>query len=77
MRELHVLGPLVPVGEHLDGAWQHKGYGSILLSEAERIAREDYNLKKLFVISALGTKQYYARFGYKSDGVYVSKRLEA
>jgi elongator complex protein 3 len=77
VRELHVLGPLVPVGKHLAGAWQHKGYGSILLSEAERIAREDYDLKKLLVISALGTKQYYARFGYKSDGVYVSKRLEA
>ena len=77
VRELHVLGPLVPVGKHLAGAWQHKGYGSILLSEAERIAREDYNLKKLLVISALGTKQYYARFGYKSDGVYVSKRLDA
>ena len=76
VRELHVYGPLVPVGKHLASAWQHKGFGAILLNEAERVAREDYDLKKLLVISALGTKQYYARFGYRRDGVYVSKMLE-
>jgi len=75
VRELHVYGPLVPVGKHLTTAWQHKGYGSILLSEAERVASEEYGLKKLLVISALGTKQYYKRFGYSHDGVYVSKML--
>jgi len=76
VRELHVYGPLVPVGKHLAKAWQHKGYGSILLSEAERVTREDYDLKKLLVISALGTKQYYMRFGYERDGVYVSKIIK-
>jgi elongator complex protein 3 len=76
VRELHVYGPLVPVGKHLPKAWQHKGYGSILLTEAERMSKEDYELKKILVISALGTKQYYMRFGYQYDGVYVSKLLE-
>jgi elongator complex protein 3 len=76
VRELHVYGPLVPVGKHSVRAWQHKGYGATLLNEAERVAREDYDLKKLLVISALGTKQYYVRFGYERDGVYVSKMLE-
>jgi elongator complex protein 3 len=76
VRELHVYGPLVPVGKHLAKAWQHKGYGSILLNEAERMTNEDYDLKKILVISALGTKQYYMRFGYHYDGVYVSKLLE-
>ena len=76
VRELHVYGPLVPVGKHFDEAWQHKGYGSMLLAEAERITREDYNLKKILVISALGTKQYYMRFGYRYDGAYMSKTLE-
>lgn len=75
VRELHVYGPLVPVGKHLARAWQHKGYGAVLLSQAERVAREECDLKKLLVISALGTKQYYARFGYRHDGVYVSKIL--
>ncbi|MEM3698185.1 MAG: tRNA uridine(34) 5-carboxymethylaminomethyl modification radical SAM/GNAT enzyme Elp3, partial [Candidatus Bathyarchaeia archaeon] len=75
VRELHVYGPLVPVGKHLAKAWQHKGYGGILLAEAERITKEEYDLKKILVISALGTKEYYKRFGYNYDGVYVSKRL--
>jgi len=75
VRELHVYGPLVPVGTHLAKAWQHKGYGGVLLGEAERITREDYGLEKVLVISALGTKRYYMRFGYRYDGVYVSKML--
>jgi elongator complex protein 3 len=76
VRELHVYGSLVPVGKHLAKAWQHKGYGGLLLAEAERMTRQDYNLKKILVISALGTKQYYGRFGYKYDGTYMSKILE-
>jgi elongator complex protein 3 len=75
VRELHVYGPLVPVGKHFANAWQHKGYGAVLLSEAERLSREDYGLGKVLVISALGTKQYYKRFGYDYDGVYMSKLL--
>jgi elongator complex protein 3 len=76
VRELHVYGQLVPVGKHNSGAWQHRGYGQILLKEAERIAGVDLDLKKLLVISALGTRRYYMRFGYEHDGVYVSKRLQ-
>ena len=75
VRELHVYGPLVPVGRRLAKAWQHKGYGGILLSEAERMSLEDYDRKKVVVTSALGTRQYYKRFGYDCDGPYVSKLL--
>jgi len=77
VRELHVYGPLVPVGKRSADAWQHKGYGKVLLNEAERVAHENYGLRKLLVISALGTKQYYIRFGYSRDGDYVSKKLGA
>jgi elongator complex protein 3 len=76
VRELHVYGQLVPVGKHSASAWQHKGYGQILLKEAERLAGKELGLKKLLVISALGTRRYYMRFGYEREGVYVSKKLE-
>ena len=76
VRELHVYGPLVPVGKHLAKAWQHKGYGSILLKKAERISKEDYEAKKILIMSGLGAKQYYIRFNYKYDGIYMSKMLE-
>jgi elongator complex protein 3 len=75
VRELHVYGPLVPVGGHFAKAWQHKGYGEKLLNEAERITKEDYNRRKVVITSALGTKQYYKRFGYNYDGPYMSKAL--
>jgi len=76
IRELHVYGPLVPVGKHFERAWQHKGYGAVLLAEAERIAKEEYDRHKILVTSALGTKEYYMRFGYHYDGPYMSKWLE-
>jgi elongator complex protein 3 len=76
VRELRVYGPLVPVGKHLSTAWQHKGYGSILLAEAVQTAKEEYNRNKMVVISALGTKEYYKQFGYGYDGPYVSKRFD-
>jgi elongator complex protein 3 len=77
VRELHVYGQLVPVGKHSENAWQHKGFGQVLLKEAERLAGKELGLKKLLVISALGTRRYYMRFGYEHDGVYVSKKLES
>ncbi len=75
IRELHVYGPLVPVGKRIAKAWQHKGYGEIFLAEAERISKEEYDLEKIVVTSALGTKQYYERYGYNYDGPYMSKTL--
>jgi len=75
VRELHVYGPVVPVGNHQAKAWQHKGYGQQLLAEAEHITREEYNRNKIVVISALGTKQYYKRLGYHHDGPYMSQAL--
>ncbi|WNZ29038.1 MAG: tRNA uridine(34) 5-carboxymethylaminomethyl modification radical SAM/GNAT enzyme Elp3 [Candidatus Bathyarchaeota archaeon] len=75
VRELRVYGPLVPVGKHFIGAWQHKGYGNVLLSEAEKVAVEDFDRKKVVVISALGTKPYYMQLGYSYDGPYVSKQV--
>jgi elongator complex protein 3 len=75
IRELHVFGPTVPVGTRQDTAFQHKGYGTKLIAEAERIAADEYDRTKMVVISALGTKNYYSRFGYEHDGPYMSKPL--
>jgi elongator complex protein 3 len=55
--------------------YQHKGLGRGLLAEAERICREEYGLKKISVISAVGTRDYYRKFGYTNNGPYVTKSL--
>jgi len=76
VRELHVYGPLVPVGEHDLSSWQHKGHGASLLKEAERVSRDEYDARKILVLSALGTKEYYKRAEYSYDGPYMSKHLQ-
>jgi elongator complex protein 3 len=74
IRELHVYGEMTPVGEDaLD--WQHQGWGDRLMAESEKTASELYDMDKMVVMSALGTKQYYGRLGYVKEGVYVSKSL--
>ena len=55
--------------------YQHKGLGRGLLAEAEKICREEYGLKKISVISAVGTRDYYRKFGYTNNGPYVTKLL--
>jgi elongator complex protein 3 len=76
VRDLKVLGSSVPVGllpEQMQ--WQHRGYGKQLMEEAERIAREEFDKKKMVVISAIGTRLYYYDLGYGLEGPFVSKSL--
>jgi len=74
VRELHVYGQAVGVGrKESQDSLQHRGYGGKLLREAERISEEELGVRKIAVISAVGTRQYYRRMGYNQDGPYVSK----
>ena len=45
------------------------------MQEAERIALEEFDAKKLLVISAIGTREYYRRLGYTREGPYMVKQL--
>lgn len=74
IRELHVYGPSVPIGKLDSKAYQHRGFGSRLLAEAERIAK-DFDKNKIVVISGVGVREYYYKHGYKLDGAYVSKSI--
>ncbi|HUK29281.1 MAG TPA: tRNA uridine(34) 5-carboxymethylaminomethyl modification radical SAM/GNAT enzyme Elp3, partial [Candidatus Acidoferrales bacterium] len=74
VRELHVYGPEVPVGRRYHGAWQHSGLGRMLLSSAERKAL-DTGAKRILVLSAIGTREYYERAGYSPVGPYMGKQL--
>ena len=78
VRELHVYGPQVPIGESFEPSWQHKGYGSKLLAEAERIALEDYDCRRMLIISGIGVRDYYRRRGYRRHphSTYMLKRLK-
>jgi elongator complex protein 3 len=75
IRELHVYGSALGLQKRKEKSIQHKGYGKILLKKAEEIAKNKYNIKKLFVISGVGVREYYRNLGYKQDGVYMSREL--
>lgn len=77
IREVRVVGELVPKGaKPLNNTQlQHRGYGKLLMENAEKIAVEDYNSKKLAVISGIGARDWFYKLGYKLDGYYVSKKL--
>jgi elongator complex protein 3 len=76
VRELHVYGSMIPLGEKEIGKWQHMGYGERLLEEAEKIASQNYDKNKMKVISGIGARNYYKKFGYSRLGPYMSKLLE-
>ncbi|MFX1485751.1 MAG: tRNA uridine(34) 5-carboxymethylaminomethyl modification radical SAM/GNAT enzyme Elp3 [Promethearchaeota archaeon] len=75
VRELHVYGPVVPVGEEPSDEWQHRGFGRRLLDLAERISNERFDSKKVVVTSGIGVREYYKRLGYHHEGAYMVKTL--
>jgi elongator complex protein 3 len=72
VRELHVYGSAVPVHARDPRKFQHQGYGTLLMEEAERIARNEHGSTKISVISGVGTRDYYRRLGYWLDGRQLS-----
>lgn len=76
IRELKVLGREVPVGAPgaSPGEYQHHGFGRALLERAEQTVSEA-GFDRIFVMSAVGTREYYRPLGYAADGPHMSKPL--
>jgi len=75
IRELHIFGPEVPLKQQDQAAAQHKGLGRALLAEAEKIAREEFMVPQIAVLSGVGTREYYSMAGYRLLGNYMVKSL--
>jgi elongator complex protein 3 len=74
IREVHVYGPVVRLGESAQGEAQHLGLGTRLIAEAEARARAA-GYRRIAVIAAIGTREYYRRAGYVAQGLYLAKAL--
>jgi len=72
IRELHVYGELVPIGNKK--IIQHAGLGKMLMKEAEKIARQN-DYKKMSIIAGVGVRGYYRKMGYKLENSYMVKDL--
>ena len=75
VRELHVFGKAIEIGAHDEDSFQHLGLGKKLIKSAEGIAKNEFGVKKLLVISAIGTREYYQKLGYKIYGPYMAIEL--
>jgi elongator complex protein 3 len=76
VREVHVYGKQTAVGEHGKGRSQHQGWGAKLLKEAEKIASKA-GFNEIAVISGIGTREYYKKWGYELKGTYMVKLLNS
>jgi elongator complex protein 3 len=74
IREVHVYGKVLGLGKESEGESQHLGLGKNLIAEAEKISKEN-GFEKISVISAIGTREYYKKRGYKRNELYMNKYL--
>lgn len=75
IREVHVYGPALNLGDENRGEAQHMGLGTRLIERAREIARAA-GYRRIAVISAVGTRDYYRRLGFEVDGLYMTCRVE-
>ncbi len=69
IREVHVYGSVVGIGESGGGRSQHSGLGRRLVEEAARRAVAA-GFAELAVISAVGTRDYYRGLGFADGELY-------
>jgi len=72
IREVHVYGQSLAVGTEQSGAAQHTGLGTRLLAEADNLARTK-GYRRMAVIAAVGTRQYYLERGFERGELYLRK----
>ena len=77
IRELHVYAQSAEIGEKPNAMQaQHRGFGTKLMEEAEKIAKEEFNMNHMLVISGIGAREYFRnKLRYKDEGIYVGKKL--
>ncbi|MFO7679050.1 MAG: tRNA uridine(34) 5-carboxymethylaminomethyl modification radical SAM/GNAT enzyme Elp3 [Chloroflexota bacterium] len=74
IREVHVYGPAVAIGDESQGEAQHIGLGAQLVEQAKTMARQA-GYGRIAVISAIGTREYYLKHDFEMDGLYMTAVL--
>lgn len=74
IREVHVYGQSLGIGNNESGRAQHSGLGTSLIEKAVEIASERA-YQQLAVISAIGTREYYRKRGFADGQLYQLRDL--
>lgn len=69
IREVHVYGPSLKLNRDSEGQAQHLGLGTQLIEKAKLISKEE-GFSRLAVISAIGTREYYEKRGFRLINLY-------
>ena len=75
IREVHTYGKMAELNKSSKNSPQHIGLGKKLMAEAERIAKQEYSLDKIVVISGVGVRGYYKKLGYRQKDTYMLKDI--
>jgi elongator complex protein 3 len=75
IREVHTYGKMTQLNKKDLKSPQHIGLGKKLIAEAQKIAKDEFGLKKIAVISGIGAREYYRKLGYKLKDSYMLKYL--
>lgn len=74
IREVHVYGQSLNLGQAASGRAQHLGLGTQLIERAVEIAAE-HGYQRLAVISAIGTREYYRKRDFHDGHLYQHREL--
>ncbi len=74
IREVHVYGQSLGIGVIRDGKAQHLGLGKALIEHSAKLAKSR-GYKRLAVISAIGTREYYRKRGFADGALYQIRNL--
>jgi len=76
IRELHVYGRVNRVNDKSRNGndVQPRGFGRKLIAKAEEIA-QNAGYTKMAIISGVGVREYYRKFGYELEGTYMTKNI--
>ena len=77
IRELHVYAQSAEIGEKPNAMQaQHRGFGTKLMEEAEKIAKEEFNMNHMLVISGIGAREYFRnKLGIRMKEFTFGKKL--
>ncbi len=74
IREIHVYGQSLGIGDDQSGIAQHSGLGKALIERAIELATER-GYQHMAVISAIGTREYYRKRGFYDKTLYQIRDL--
>lgn len=77
IRDVHTYGQQLPLERERISTIspQHKGLGKRLIKQAEKIAKKEFGLNKISVISGIGVRDYYRKLGYRLENTYMVKKI--